>query len=1435
MGTRTRTTNTFIKGMSQDIDKHIQDNQSYRYALNGRIIYNTSNKDIETKGGVLLGNTFAFTNEKGNKLLFSGCSGYSPIGNIDLEDECIVFWTNNTNSYIQTFKLDSKGNISDNYILFDDISDQNNDKLHFSTAHYIQGRGEIENEDIRRIYFWDNRNWNQPRVINLNKLYRTYIDHSDNDTEKRLPLHWVWDMTDPNDPQPVSQPTCGEVLEYPHGISVHAFDWNTDLVYPRIKFFRRLRDDTGNISPTIDQIWDYPVNEVCSLKTGIYQYFVRYITYDDYKTPISPITDHIFLTSKYKNALNHHLYEMYANNVVTQFGIELKVQGVDTRYPFMEIGYIYSIQKEEPHEVTIFKRIALQKGQENINVQHINHSGIPVNKDDITVRYETIMGINTAGVKDNTFFLGGINTLPNITFNVDSITIKPHIRLMHGDEGNDLGTSVDFEPIMAENYFYTGQPDPATNSRIRNETVTISNFAGSTEPYDIFFDYANYKGMQWENLFKGYWKGEVYGIGVVALDRKGNPLFVQHFDDYKFPEMYESGVNIHDPSSPQTAYSHTRYNSTTNEYELKIMGLMISGIKIPKDIMFDKFGKLNISGFKIVRNLRAPRILHQGILLNCTYEKNCKEDKDPDDESEITRPLPGWTNKFTPTFKDQSSNLYHNKGRCAKRINRCKKPKYLDILNRPHTFTYECPDLFVSQETLEDRDSDYIKLVGTVHKGYSTPNIELFGGHAHFYTKNYLTNSQENRYAIGSESRLHDVWKLYSREQRKPYDKDSPNLAFTNDIWGIYIDTEGSPINSQDLLVFPTKDCPPIPPNTPKIDCFPMTGIIGKYYLAQDTGLIYAWDGAMYVEFTPTEDDWSEALYASGHKDTTVIKCRDFMHLDITQSGEADASYHLVNYLRPNTDYYSDNSESSLETRQYISTNHYQPITENVLAAAKKVLKDGTIIAGNVAIANEDTIEYYQFDDIEVWGGDCFLQYVDFTRLLPYYKGACETCQGGILKDYAVSHIIPLECNNNLMMRYGRHFAKNSSQPEATPCNNEELWYRGGIMDRQPEDWNVNEVLQHQNNLQYYSSRPVDVKIIDKFPARVYYSLNKTYGELEDRYRKILRLNFHDLEGIHGEITGFAEAFNQIYCLQTNGYGILRVYERAVIPTDIDAPLSIGNGLAISGIQYISTVYGCQHRESIVKMNNAVYWIDVRMGRFIRFAQDGNTLISENSNAHDLAVLTLPSFEKTQNTKNIKVLSAHDYLDNEIVFTLHNSEDAEAPVYTIIFNEILNKFISFYSFIPKTYITHKSFVLSSDPEKEEDVYIHKKGKRGQFYGKYFKTILHFIVNETPNVAKVFDNQIINVNIEGHKRIDKATYTTQNQTHILDLYTDTRKVYREDALKYPIREDVYHTDRVRGHLVDIILEIDNAQQEIDNEDIDVNITNIDTDYRVSHRI
>lgn len=1371
-----RIINTFSGGQVQDIDPHNQKNNTARYINNGRVRYNVSDdSSLPVNERSRRGMTFAFSNEKGNYNVNAVCNTYETVGFKDVGDSLLLFSTQGSGGYSQIGVFTISDDLSETSytILYDDRNDPNGDRLNLKTldedgARILEVEYCDENEFIKRVYF--NDGYNQERVFNLQLMYQEYNCVTDCEAITTLtPYH-------------VASSPCGKSsAPYPKFLSVHAFDSRMDLVYPVIDFKQR-----------IDGF----------LKRGVYQYAMRYVAKDGHKSTWSLITRHIVVTGTHYpdhpeylhnvagSGYSHHNREMSAtnNDASTNDGLRISLTGIDTRWDSFEVAYIYSKTDTVSHEANVFYVYDNQCGAvpmpESVNIDHTQHTGYPVAFAEFSQTYQTILSQQTFVQKQNRLYRGNLELLPPFDVEGKTISIKPKFRYLLADETLEPKFISKANPKTQKN-----DADVLTNSQPVTTSFDIDTFNGNSRTIEINDDYNNYKGQQVEHSLAGYRRGDTYGYAVVIYDRKGNPSFAYHLDDYTFPEQYDI--------SEGEECSLTK--SINGRWNLRIMGASISGLKIPKKCIYDKFGKLNVSGFAIVRTENSGKILHQGIILPCIdYSVGACGTIISHVQA---APHPLLSNKFFYEYYDGTNHRMDSNALLIRHTsqedhNREECSDYIDAIMGYGM--YYSPDVMFEGQFNLQKDSDVIKHVGSCHKAYATNEIPLDGSELgsptynhHRYTKSYDTSLAKvngntpyyttyGRKKVGEESRLQfgflvDQSQLY----KENFDEFRTDMTFLN--------------SDLDMLL-------------------PITGGPNR-----------------------------KVGFGVGVNNSVVLGMKDFEHVDITYA-DSTSSYRIVNYIRPKPGYVTPDGDNSFDVRKYISTGHFQPLTADVVANAEAYAQD----------KGDD--ENLWFDNIEVWGGDCFVNLFDFTRIVPETIENCDQednmalvsgaeieylNNGSMYKEFATSMIVPLESKYNLALRFGRHFAKNATYAQQAYCDNTKLQFAGGIMSLQPENFDINRVLLHQENIQFFSTKPQDIRLVSTKRSSYYASMQKVYSELDDSYRKQRVFDYYDLQGNAGDIVKFITLFNYIYCFQEFGYGILRTAERAIVPSSA-GELLLGTGKDLDGIDYISTEFGCQHAASIFKFKNAVYWVDARRGVISRHSQAGKDDLSNNYGLHDATTIWCPYFDR-RTTPDTAIIGGVDYENSDVFFTFI-SQRMDLPSRTIAFNEDLNIFHGDKPFIPSLYVNHRNllFTVNSAINDKHRLYLHGHGKYGQFYGVYYKSVLEFIVNPNAAFAKVFDNGRINIEQSGVKRIGKIYLETEESSHELygqqsNVISDSRIQFKEGLLRFPYFELNAKKPRLRGQYLIVRLEIDNQNQQIDGEDIPVRITSWETTYRFSARI
>lgn len=1362
-------TNTFTK-LQQDIDPHLQSSDSYRYAIGGRVFYNRGQTDsskplsFQFEGG----RSYSFSNAKGNKYLFSVCEGYTPIGGIEVNKGTVIFSTNGYNSEIGIITINDNihSNLNTYQTLFNDINDPNGDLLNFREEKYIKGIYVEENEFIHTIYFVDD--FNQERRINLKDFYNS----------KGEPYHPI-------------QNGCGALVEYPKHISVHAFDVVMDLVFPYFQFKKRIEG---------------------SLKSGKYQIIFRYKSKNAHVSTWSYIPNAIFVTDQKMDGeeggvanaykINHHNRVMGASNVMTQEGFEFTLENIDTRWDEIEVAYIYYTTDILFQESNIFKTVEIGTNP-NLTIQFQKHNGISVTYSDINVKTATILSANAIGIQDNRKWIGGLVEPEEMIMDTSDIEITPTFKLFNPDETLEPTFQAVDNPVSKKK-----DGDPLTNTFPKTSAHQFSRHKYDVRNIGFTDDYENYKGQLFESMFKGYFRQETYPFSILFLDRKGIPGFSIPISDYTFPSMYEDEQN-------------TLSQKVGNFYHLRIMGAMFNNIKIPVEILYDKFGKLNISGFMIVRSERIERIKAQGILVQAIKVPN----KGTETENDfIIEPRFSWLNIFTQEYSDSNiasaSHFYHSgessdyssmQEITGQGVNR------LVATSAPYYFTYHSPDLLIEGGSISDQmKAGRFRFVGVAHKAGNNETITLAADRAaHLYTKNYRTLPlvwqryldllPYGRVKLGDTSRI-SLAINHTRSMLEKYikfDPDDPYVDFYPAVWSY---NPMTPFQPGDGL-----------------------GIIGS-------------------RLRPIGHAQKAALQPGSQ----ILKLKDFESIDLVEGPWSRVTEAICNWEVTPDNYYTEQSDeeqtgvNDSDSRRYFSTGHYQQITQSVLDGVDKLYDES------------GKITHYVFNNVEVWGGDCFVNLFDFSRMQPEHTDCAKN--EGFYRDYSSSHIIPIESKYNIALTFGRRFAKNAILPQSTSCSSNPIQFSNGIMPTQPEDWTYNRALMAGNDTVMYFPKPKDIRIVSRRDTGIRWTPIKTYGELQDSYRKYLPLDYADIEG-YGKIQGFVNAFNSLYVIQEFAFGMMNTNMRTFIPTNDGQELVVRSAESFGGVRYIRKNYGTQHKNSIWSEGDSFGFVDARSGKVITFSQAGATLESQQDSFDDTIMgatqfFDIPVLHESSTGMFVDIISGVDRENNEVYTTFHHlprkrpitsplDRTEDLRTFTISYSRVSGTFQSFHHFKPYIYINSKRYLLSA---QNNNMFVYNHGKYGNWFGEYYPTILRFIVNPQMNVSKFFDNGYINVNYDGYNRISQIKHRVNNLEHLLIFVrnengeiirdvTFNKVKYEKDSLTYTMKEKSFSytpKPKLNGQWMEVELTIDNSQQEVDGVDQLVTITSFDTVFRPSLR-
>lgn len=1277
---------------------------------------------------------YTWNNEKGNSLAFSMTSGYIAYGYAEFTNKLVVLSGNGVNSEIGYVDY-SAGKETGTYTrLFNDQFDPFGDKLNFTKRIRVvpvaeTGEDPSNENNIKKIYWTDDDEI--PRQFNILAADNAVVPFD-----------------------PVNGP-------YPDSYSVQSMALQGEFDMGEINFHSQISG---------------------SLLSGQYQYTYRLINDNGYATPWIPITRPYFVTDTPKDSSNWNTYRMTAVQASTGKGNKILVTIYDNRYTKFEVAAVYSISNAAPLSASIFFTGTIGTGlfgasTTDHEVNHTSMSGTSVNPSTLLQQFIAIEKAKEITTKDNILFLGNIKEQENPKLSstrLSLIDIRPYFRRMRSDE---LGLS-------------TGRPytNQTTRTKTSDKKWFYNNNTASYVNKTLYIedDYENYKGVQVDNQYLGYFRAETYRFGIVFYNKKGQPGFVQHIADITFPSIegpddrtrffverldssgnpisltwfmttIGTGETLITPTylggTDKPTYitdglsgddlSITNNGLATNAYDLRIMGLEFRNIQI-EDIVDD------ITGFAIVRAKRSPRILHQGIFLNGVYESGAA--------SATGYPQPSGYNLFGASAGAAGSlGTYYIDG-FGGEIGGSSGSYFA----RDRTFILESPD-FMAGSIPSLSSTHKIKIVGS-----------LFGIGASGFESAQDGSVPDSHYYV-------KPWANFPSGTGNTHGFRADVTSATDSA----IDSEHA-LDSLTTLPFIGTEVLGYDPSNPTFIFKNRFGPVGN--------------GARLVNYTANHN-----MASYGHKNSMLIVTSSLKNCMPSNDfvGLIGLRYCIANYIDTNGGTYGGLEESALAGTIYESIGEFRPLNYT----------DATNILDKIkhpGVGNE-----HVWDRTEVWGGDCYLDYYALMRRHSDTEDS-EPASNGV--------VFPVESvNNHMIYRTGENFAELG----ASPVYSDGFFVNAGAGTNKIEDYTHLSLSEQNEDFSLFVAKPTSLLINTDFPFRWVWSLEKNYGESIDSFTQFPLANFKDMEGTYGEIVSSILLFDRLYAFQENGFALCSVGDREMVSSDAGSQIVIGSGAVMDRFDYISKEYGIQHQFSMTKSSNNVYWFDAKKGKILSFGNSAFSILSDELGLHDFCDNISKSFINSND-----IHSGFDFKNGNVFMTF--IKNSGTPIrQTISYNEKIKAFISFHSYIPNIYMMFGDSLFSDRGyttgtfTNPHQVYVHNIGAEGNFYGVLYPAKLAIISNDNSMHYKVFDNAVINPGFDITTILNTVVMETEEGTQTITM-PDNRVRYREGLVRFPTR-GLTDSSRVKGVAAKITLNFNNDGVN------KVAISDVQTIFRFSRKI
>lgn len=453
----------------------------------------------------------------------------------------------------------------------------------------------------------------------------------------------------------------------------------------------------------------------------------------------------------------------------------------------------------------------------------------------------------------------------------------------------------------------------------------------------------------------------------------------------------------------------------------------------------------------------------------------------------------------------------------------------------------------------------------------------------------------------------------------------------------------------------------------------------------------------------------------------------------------------IMNVKRHTDSAYGGNTYVSRQNSVYISTNSYNRLEDS---------------------SSTEVITY---------GGDTYIGLLDYPNVLTF-QFPDENSFSRVRK--YIGAYIPFESSINMNLF-------NGDMPHMTYTSDNyidshmqmEITQKGNYHVQEKPYFVYNTVYSSQQGSRKFIPKSIYDESNMRITNRIMVSQAKTNNEILDNWTVFKTADYLDVDSQYGKITNLKKFKDRLFYFQDTAVGIAAVNERALITDDNIGQLTLGTGGILSRFDYITTLNGTsiQNDRSIVNSDNVLYWYDYDKNEICAYNGSVNQISKEKMMQSYLN-------EMYGNKRNVN-LSLFDKKYNEVWFKFYDK--------SLIFNEQLGKFTSFYTFNPDWSLQFSDKIVTL---KDNDFYVINSLDTDGLGEVDKKAKIKFIVNKDYSYTKVFDNILINGDMLNGNRanvtkglIDYIKFGTKHQEATLNdpIVFD----YREDNYRLPVpRQD-----------------------------------------------
>lgn len=405
------------------------------------------------------------------------------------------------------------------------------------------------------------------------------------------------------------------------------------------------------------------------------------------------------------------------------------------------------------------------------------------------------------------------------------------------------------------------------------------------------------------------------------------------------------------------------------------------------------------------------------------------------------------------------------------------------------------------------------------------------------------------------------------------------------------------------------------------------------------------------------------------------------------------------------------------------------------------------------------------------FSGDTFIGVLDYASNMLFFDD--EDIDGNSGYKAYFGNYIPFETSINLSYRSDKSFSKTYRESDgyAETYVQNEIGQVANKYTQEKPMYAYNDVYSTQPGSMKYLSKSIYDEGNLRFDTRIVSSQAKTNNENIDQWTKFKFADYIDIDSQYGSVNRIYTFNNKMFFWQTNAFGVLAVNERSLINDNNIGALVLGTGGILTRYDYITTKNGSAFNDlkNIINSDTTLYWYD----------RNKNEICGYGNQLHSLSKIKgVQSYLNRLNKKDtINSTVYYDKKYNEIGFNIDKNA-------TLVFNEQTNTFTSEYLYSPNWYINLSSRDYSIFDNK---IFIHNTNDIPVAKTNTFTDDcnIRFIINKNFIQTKTFDNVKFYANFNKDTTIkSNITFNTKDQATYTGLNIDNID-YRENTFRFAI--------------------------------------------------